>query len=219
LPDGESGGGTATLFRAERKRQGTGDRSSFFHSSFVESNGSVESELLQRVTGGVLWWSIEVGTESAHPGSPVGVAPDQLRVAWDGLGQNRPDVQSAAQNETAVDRPLVPGRPLIPRRAHLVIELESERSRGRAPALIDGLDRELNTFEVTRGESMPRRAGTYLRVGSEWMRFVSRDGDRVVVERGQRGTLPSLHPAESKIRFGHRSEAWVSIPIARQEWR
>ncbi|MDF1836509.1 MAG: hypothetical protein P1V35_01455 [Planctomycetota bacterium] len=219
LPDGDGEVGAATLWRGERKRKVTGERASFFHANFVESNGSIESELLERITGGVLWWSMEVGTDSSADDWNVGTAPGQVRVAWDALGQGRPDVQSAAANETAVDLPLIEGRPLIPGKARLVIELETDRSRTRAPFLVQALDREVNSFEVSRGENMPRKVGSFIRIGKEWMRLVSRDGDRVVVERGQRGTLPSLHDSESKIRYGHPTETRVTIPTSRQEWR
>jgi hypothetical protein len=219
LPEDGSVTGAGTLYRAERKRRETGDTASFFHRNFVASNGAVESELLQRITGGVLWWSVELGTDRTADEWSVGVAEGQARVAWDALGQGRPDVESAAQNETAVDRPFMQGRLLMPSRARLVIELETERSMARAPSLVDAVDREVNSFEVSRGESLPKKAGTFVRIGSEWMRYVSRDGDRMVVERGQRGTLPSLHPGDSKVRFGHRTEALVALPTSRQEWR
>ncbi|MBL4771411.1 MAG: prepilin-type N-terminal cleavage/methylation domain-containing protein [Planctomycetes bacterium] len=219
LPDGEGETGAGTLYRAERKRKHNGDRLSFFHDSFVEANGSVEDESLQRVTGGVLWWALEMGTDQSAEDWTVGVAPGQVRLAWDALGQGRPDKESAAQNETAVDIPLVQGRPLLPRKARIVIELETDRGVASAPFLVESLDREVTSFEVSRGESLPAKPGSYVRIGSEWMRFVSRDRDRMVVERGQRGTLPSLHAVDSKIRFGHRTEAIVAIPTSRQEWR
>ncbi|MCA9000460.1 MAG: hypothetical protein KDB61_00960 [Planctomycetes bacterium] len=219
LPDPEADGDTAILYRAERKRLRTGERESFLSDRFVEANGSVESERLERVLGGVLWFSMELGTESTDPNAGVGVGLGQWRTAWDALGLQRPNVESSAQNETAVDRPMVEGRPLIPCRAHLVLELESERGRTRGPRLAEALDRETNTLVVSRGETLPSKTGTYLRIGSEWMRYVSRDGDRAVVERGQRGTLPGLHEAGAAVRFGHRSEAWVAIPLSRQEWQ
>ncbi len=219
LPDGDGISGTGTLFRAERKREGNGGRDSFFDASFVEATGVVENELLQRVVGGVLWWAVELGTDRTADDWVVGTAPGQARLAWDAYGQGRPDVEGASQNETAVDRPLFEGRPLLPRKARLVIELETERSFTRAPYLVDALDRESTAVEVSRGESLPRKAGGFLRIGAEWMRYVSRDGDRMVVERGQRGTLPSLHSKDSKVRYGHRTETWVAIPTSRQEWR
>lgn len=219
LPDGEGHLGTGTLYRAERKRTGNGDRDSLFDANFVGANGLVESELLQRVSGGILWWSVELGTDRTAGAWSVGTAPGQARLAWDAYGQGRPNVESAAQNETAVDRPMFEDRPLLPRKARLVIEIETERNLTRAPFLLEALDRESNAFEVSRVETLPRKAGGFVRIGSEWMRYVSRDGDRMVVERGQRGTLPSLHPIESKIRYGHHTETWVAIPTSRQEWR
>ncbi|MCP5021206.1 MAG: hypothetical protein GY930_05455 [bacterium] len=219
LPDGEGSLGTGTLYRAERKRVENGDRNSFFDARFVEDNGMVESELLQRVSGGILWWSVELGTDRTAAAWSVGTGPGQVRLAWDAYGQGRPDVESAAQNETAVDRPLFEDRALLPRKARLVVEIEMERGRTRAPYLLAALDRETTSFEISRAETLPRKAGGFVRIGSEWMRYVSRDGDRMVVERGQRGTLPSLHATESRIRYGHHTETWVSIPTSRQEWR
>ncbi len=219
LPDGEGESGTGTLYRGERKRGAKGERASFFHRNFVGSGGSVEDPLLERITGGVLWWSVELGDDSTADEWTVGVAPGQARMAWDALGQGRPDVQSAAVNETAVDRPLEEGRPLMPSKARLIIELETERSRTRAPFLLQGLDREVNSFDVSRGETLPLKPGSYLRIGKEWMRMVSRKGDRVVVERGQRGTLAGLHDADTKVRYGRRTEARVTLPTSRQEWR
>lgn len=209
--------GSGTLFRMEQKlptgaaRQGV---STLLNLPLAQQQATWQGEADARMTDGVLWLGIEMfGDDTVH--EEVGAGPGQRRSAWDALGRRRPNPELAPPNATAVQKPSLDGKPVLPRGMRLVLELESADERERRPALLEGADREQNFVELTRGELLPPGEEVHVRIGGEWMRVLSRDGDRIAVERGRRGTLPSLHAAGARVHFGTPVERTVWLPTAR----
>jgi type II secretory pathway pseudopilin PulG len=75
------------------------------------------------------------------------------------------------------------------------------------------LAREDSALLLVDGEAFPGALdGGFVKVGSEWMRYASREGDRLRgLQRGVRGTSPREHPATSIVRVGRTVE--FTIPF------
>ncbi|HPF14868.1 MAG TPA: hypothetical protein PLJ12_11405, partial [Planctomycetota bacterium] len=205
---------TGRLYRAEQ-REHSGATASFFRPDFARGGAYLESEPLEAIGDGILWWELELSSEETDLDPSVGSGPGQARLAWDARGLDRPDREAVQQNATAVVPSGRKGYPVLPTRVRLVLELELPADLERRPTLVDPLDREQREILVSRGERLNVEPGAYLRVGAEWMRVLQRNGDRVAVERGQRGTLPGLHKSGTVVHFGFRGERLVTLPTAR----
>ena len=209
--DSESAG---SLFRMEQKLV-TGPSRQGVIESDGPSGGASETEPREALlSDGVLWLGLTLRGEDTVSGT-IGSGPGQSRAAWDALGRGRPDGETVEANRTAVQVPGLGDQPVLPRQIRLQLEIESAEERERRPRLLDALDREQTTFELTRGDDLPASEDLHLRVGAEWMRVVNRDGDNVTVERGQRGTLASLHAQDTRVHFGLPVVRTVLLPTAR----
>jgi hypothetical protein len=62
-------------------------------------------------------------------------------------------------------------------------------------------------------------AGNFVKLGSEWVRFASRSGRRLLgVQRGQRGTVARPHQARTGVRVGRTEVLMIKIQHGRDAW-
>lgn len=76
------------------------------------------------------------------------------------------------------------------------------------------------TLWLLDGDRFPGAAdGGWIKVGAEWMRYGSRDGDGLrSLQRGQRGTKARAHAAGARVHVGRAVEFVVPVPHARDDW-
>jgi len=78
-------------------------------------------------------------------------------------------------------------------------------------------DTSLNLYD---GASFPgRRDGGFVKLGGEWIRYASLDGDRLIgCKRGQRATKILEHPAGTVVNVGRTVEFVVPVLHAKDDW-
>ena len=76
------------------------------------------------------------------------------------------------------------------------------------------------TLWLLDGDRFPGAGdGGWIKVGDEWMRYGSRDGDGLrSLQRGQRGTKARAHAAGVRVHVGRGVEFVVPVPHARDDW-
>ena len=70
---------------------------------------------------------------------------------------------------------------------------------------------------VADGRRLPE-VGAYLLIDEEWMKIQSVHGDRVRVERAQRGTMAVPHKLGVMAQFGWQMTREVPIGVFREDW-
>lgn len=206
------------LMRGVRKVGG--GLGSFLDPNFFTRDGQPPVGSMVEVTGGVLWFRPLMATRTSliRDGWELGSRAEDVASAWDARGQGRPDKLLHPYNELprGQDRPT--GTSRLPRSILLELEFESARERERRPRLLDGIDRGMQRFEVTRGELLLRSKGAHVMIGGEWMVLVGVEGDFIKVQRGARATLPSAHASGQMVHFGQRVVTEVPIPMYVEDW-
>lgn len=95
-----------------------------------------------------------------------------------------------------------------PWRLAQALEVPTTDSRGRSLEK----DRVVHLAGPTR--RLPRNTD-FIKVGAEWMRIDTIDGqDVTIVGRGERGTTPTDHPADTLVYFGSTMELYGAIQVA-----
>ena len=199
---------TGVLYRAQQKLPSVPD-DSFLRGDLDARGQYMEGLPLEPLARGILWLDVRLLPEDSGASLNVGTGPGQARRAWDARGLGRPQADLAEPNSTAVDRPLRSEDPILPRRILLTMELELPKDLVRRPRLVEPLDREANRFEVTRGDRLPRKAGAFLRIGSEWVRVQRIEGG--CAHGRARTAWDPARPA----RCQHNGSLWLSRPAHR----
>ena len=210
------------------------DRLSFFDPRFLpvtSLSGRPTEGLTEELLRGVLWMEPALATQTTLTDTNLGPedASFQWKVgdrisdgasSWDAWNLDRPDLGLSSLNEPGVGMPdLDPARPgatpLLPRRVRVSFEIQ--RPKDLRTVLRAPIDHDETSFSVADGERLPPEGGHFL-VDEEWMQLLSKSGDRVTVQRGQRGTLGTPHKASAPIQFGWRTLREVPIGLSREEW-
>lgn len=224
--------GTMSLFRGYRSPVGGED--SFFAPGALDDPFDVASRLVP-IMGGVLYiefrffdqdsFTFDEREAPAHLQGGAGYTWDSTR------GVLLPEGDDEGKNAfrlAAGEDGLSPGGAseddprddIFPSRVKITVVVNSGGGR-------DGLARLIRP--VTAGALripvdivMPFRdwrfGENYIRVGSEWIRFSSLEGDELVVaERGVRNTIPADHGRGTPVYAGRTFSTEVAIP-ARREW-
>jgi type II secretory pathway pseudopilin PulG len=215
--DGRSVG---MLWRGERLVTDTASRS-FFASDFFGSSNLPPAGATLEVTGGVLWMNILLasGTTNLHEGWKISREDRGAATSWDAWSKDRPNASMHPWNERHAGVPVAKSRPVLPRRARVELEIERPIDRTRRTRILDPIDNQGVVLVVDDGRRVPQGDDTYVLLDAEWMKVVSVDGKRVVVERGQRGTTPVGHDKDTLVHHGLRMVTEVTIAGHREDWQ
>jgi hypothetical protein len=127
--------------------------------------------------------------------------------SWDAWSKDRPDASMHPWNERQLGVPVAKQRPSLPRRARVELEIERPIDRIRRTRTLDAIDNQTVVLRVDDGRSVPLEPDAHVLIDAEWMKVVSVDGGRVVVERAQRGTTAVRHDKGARAlrpAHGHR---------------
>lgn len=207
------------LWRGERL---VGDRSSrsFFDERFLGRRAAPPAGTVETVTRGVLWMRPLFATQTSvvHNGWKTGDRLEHAATSWDAWNKERPDPTHHHWNSPGAGMPKTAKNPLLPRRIRIEYEFERAVDRKRRTRLNEALNLQDATFSVGNGERLPSAKGAHVKVGSEWMRILSVNGDRVSVVRGQRGTRPVTHKADEMVHWGMPGVTEISVELYREDW-
>ena len=86
--------------------------------------------------------------------------------------------------------------------------------------LLHTLDADETTLHLYDGEAFPGRdSGGYVKLGTEWIGYAERDGDKLIgLRRGQRGTVAQEHAASARVHVGRMVEFVVPLAHAKDDW-
>jgi type II secretory pathway pseudopilin PulG len=208
------------LWRGERLVTDAGSKSFFAHDFFGASN-LPPAGATQEVTGGLLWLNILLAsqTTSVHDGWKLSHEQQGAATSWDAWSKDRPDASMHPWNERQAGVPVAKQRPVLPRRARVELEIERPIDRIRRTRTVDAIDNQTVTLRVDDGQSVPLEPDAHILLDAEWMKVVSVDGGRVVVERAQRGTTAVGHDKGTLVHFGLRMVTEVTIAAFREDWQ
>ncbi len=213
------------LWRGERLYK-SAEGLSFFDPRFLSVSGKPTAGAAEEVTGGVLWLGFEFATQTSvltqTPVSPggwrLGTGMEDCSASWDAWKRGRPNADAHFWNEFGEGLVRVAGRPLLPRRVKIVLELEREKDLLRRTRLVRACELEDTTLAIDDEMRVPGEGGAFVRVGAEWMEVVSRHPRALAVKRGARGTTPSLHAPGELVHYGARLVREVPIRLSQEDW-
>jgi len=86
--------------------------------------------------------------------------------------------------------------------------------------LVDSLDADETSLRLYDGEAFPgRENGGFVKIGTEWIGYAERDGDRLLgLRRGQRGTVAQDHGTMARVHVGRTVEFVVPLAHAKDDW-
>ena len=140
--------------------------------------------------------------------------------AWDSTRGLEALGETGLPHELAYDS-LLDGRDdLFPPavRIELVLDPYSDSQLAEAQ-LAEDLDSESTRLSLSSGRlGGDERAPPFVWIDGEWLAVQRRVGGELIVERGQRGTVPSAHRRGSAVRVGQLFERVVLLPSARENF-
>lgn len=206
------------LYRGAR-RLADGEADSFFEPGFVRKSGVPQLAELDEVTGGVLWFGVQLATQTSiiHDGWSLGGDRRDAATSWDAWEQERPDTTVHHWNQPNSGMAKPDDRPVLPRRVRLEVEFERPLDRRRRPRTLSRIEATDVAFDVDDGQRLPA-VGRHLKVGGEWMRVTRITGDRVQVQRAQRGTEPQIHDPGALVHWGMGLVREVPVELYREDW-
>jgi hypothetical protein len=207
-----------TIWRGERLiHGGDGD---FFDSGFVSNDGKPSAGQLDELTGGILWLQPLLATQTSvvYDGWSIGDGLEHAATSWDAWKRARPDDTRHEWNEPAQGMPRVREQPLLPRRVRLEIEYEDPAQRRRRTRLSADLAATEVSFNVDDETRLPK-VKSFILVDAEWMLLRTKNGKRVTVQRGMRGSKAAYHAAGARISHGGTVFREVEVPTYREDWK
>ena len=220
LPGGEGPDERAlgVLCRGERE-PGDKETLSFLDPNFFGPTGKPVPGSLHELTGGVLWLELLFAgqTSVVHDGWKLGDGLDACAASWDAWKKARPNPEVHVFNLPGAGMPAAKDVPLLPRRVRIELELERTQDLRLRTRLATELAADASLFEVKDGRKLPPR-GEMILIDEEWLKLSSVDGNRVSVERGQRGTRAVVHPPGALIHHGWRMVRDIPLPMTREDW-
>jgi len=212
------------LLRAERLLK-PGEATRLLAGDFFDKSGRPAAELVEEVTGGVLWCDVRLATQTttldaARPDGGWALGRDITSAAssWDAFGLARPNPDLHFWNEPPPGMPQPGVLPLLPRRVRLELEIERERDLARRPRLVDAVEEDEVSLTVNNGDLLRDVIGGHVLVDGEWLKVKSLSRDTVYFERAQRGTERRRLAAGALVHFGEPLVVEVPVVLHRDEW-
>lgn len=209
------------LWRGERV-YGSADETnpSFFAPRFISGAGRPRPGSVEEVSGGVLWLGMQFATQSSwlRDGWRTGPGAAEVAASWDAWSLQRADLDHHFWNEASTALPVAHGRPVLPRRVRLELELERPSDLKRRTRLAQFVDVHEGSLPVLDRERLPAGPDGHILVDAEWMEVHSVLGNTVQVRRGARGTEARPHEAGALVHFGTTLEREVPIALHREDW-
>ena len=207
-----------TLVRGERL-VGDKDTLSFFDPGFFAPSGKPVAGSLYELCGGVLWFNAWFASQTSivHEGWKLGDEMKDCAASWDAWNKGRPNRELSLFNLPAGGLPQAKDVPILPRRVRVELELERPadlRNRTRLAVSANVGDGQLDVHD---GQRLPRE-GAYVRLDDEWMKVLAVNGNRLAVQRGQRGTRAAAHPAEVLVHYGWPVVREIPVDMTREDW-
>ena len=206
------------LWRGERLADDTSTQS-FFASDFMGSSGRPPAGATEELTTGILWLQVLCAAQTSvvherwHPGQE----PADAAAAWDAWGRERPDATQLVWNAKHPGWTPSRGRPALPRRVRLELEIERPADRLRRTRLAQIADIADGRLVLDDGTRMPE-PGSFVLVEAEWMELGAVDGESAAVKRGARGTTPRSHAAGALVHWGAPLAREVIVTTCREDW-
>ncbi len=221
VPIGSSGldRGAGLLMRGEALLK-PGSTGTFFRSEFFSTGGRPPVGALEEVSGGVLWLGLQFATQTSiiWDGWTMGSDLSNSCASWDAWNSQRPDGEAHPWNLPGAGMPAVSGRPLLPRRVRMELEFERPADLQRRPVLLEPLEKQTASFEVSEGSALPYEKGRHILVDGEWMEVQSLRGDRIHVKRAARGTSAVPHEVGAVVRYGETITVEVPVAMHSDDW-
>ncbi|MDZ4772045.1 MAG: hypothetical protein SGI72_02820 [Planctomycetota bacterium] len=208
------------LWRGERLVTDPASKS-FFDANFFGGSNLPPAGATSEVTGGVLWMSVLLASQTTNVRDGWKLARESTGAAtsWDAWTKDRPNASMHPWNERASGVPAAKNRPVLPRRARIELEIERPVDRSRRTRTLEGVDNQGVVLVVDDAQRIPLGENVFILLDAEWMKVASVDGRRVVVERGARGTTPVPHEKDALVHHGMRMTTEVTIAAFREDWR
>ncbi|MBK7641751.1 MAG: prepilin-type N-terminal cleavage/methylation domain-containing protein [Planctomycetes bacterium] len=206
------------LWRGERLVDDPATKS-FFAPDFLGSSGRPPAGATEELTTGILWMRVLCAAQTSvvHDGWKLGNEPADATAAWDAWGKQRPDASSVGWNQVHPGIVVANGRPALPRRVRLELEVERASDRLRRTRLVQIVDSADARIAVDDGERLPA-PGSAILIDSEWMELGAVSGDSAAVKRAVRGTTARSHTAGALVHFGAPLAREVVVSTARENW-
>lgn len=193
---------------------------SFFAPDFYGASPRPPAGSVEDVCGGVLWLGVQFAgqTSVVHDGWSTGVDAEDATASWDAWNRGRPDPDQHAWNAASRWSPKAKDRPLLPRRVRVELEIERPEDRVRRTRLLEALGTEDGQLVADDARHLPDTEGAHVLVDGEWMEVLSRDGARLSVRRGARGTQALSHPKGAMVHWGQATVREVVVSGYREDW-
>jgi hypothetical protein len=206
------------LWRGERIFGGE-PKQSFFAKEFLSAGGKPRPGAVNEVSGGILWLGLQFATQTSliHDDWKIGNQLADTAASWDAWARERPDLDAHYYNEAGAGMPPARGRPLLPRRVRIEIEIERQKDLKRRTRLARFAESKENRLVVLDGQRSPAPGG-YVRVDQEWMQVRSVVGDSITVQRAQRGTKAAIHDAGALVHWGQPAVREIPVPTFQEDW-
>jgi len=197
----------------------------FFKSDFFSSSGRPKVGALEEVTGGLLWLGLQFATQTSiiWDGWNLGTGLKHSCASWDAWRRSSddplcPDWQAHPWNIAGAGMPALSGSPLLPRRVRVELEFERPADLRRRPTLLEPLEKQTASFEVSDGSGLPYQKGRHILIGGEWMEVQNLRGDRVSVKRAARGSAAMPHDVGARVHFGETVIVEVPVALHSDDW-
>lgn len=206
------------LWRGERLVDDASTQS-FFAPDFLGSSGRPPAGATEELTGGILWMQVLCAAQTSVVNERwhIGHEPADAAAAWDAWGRERPDATQVPWNEKHPGCTPVRGRPALPRRVRLELEVERPIDRLRRTRLAQLADIADGRLVLDDGARMPE-PGSFVLVDAEWMELGAVDGETAAVKRGARGTAPRSHAPGALVHWGSALTREVVVTTCREDW-
>lgn len=197
----------------------------FFKSDFFSSSGRPKVGALEEVSAGLLWLGLQFATQTSiiWDGWNLGSGLEHSCASWDAWKRSSddplsPDWEAHPWNMAGAGMPALSGSPLLPRRVRVELEFERPADLRRRPTLLEPLEKQTASFEVSDGAGLPYKKGRHILIDGEWMEVQNLRGDRVSVKRAARGTAAMHHEIGARVHFGETVTVEVPVAMHSDDW-
>lgn len=192
---------------------------------FLDKNGRPAPDLVEEVTGGVLWCDVRLATQTTaldatkpDGGWRIGRELTDAATSWDAYGAARPNPDLHVWNEPAPGMPPPRAEPALPRRVRIELEVERPRDTARRTRVAVDAEPDDVSIAVENGDGLAEVVGRHVLVDGEWLLVKSVTGDSFIAERARRGSSRRRLPGGAMVHFGEPLVVEVPVALHRDDW-